>query len=194
MATAKLRWLVLLLPLLTIACGADKPTSATKAQSTSVGAPHGPAEVNLMAQPVFKGRALDPVVWRQLEAFALAGPTNLIVADLLLVPDQMTQAGFDARWTVQLYALSREYAGTNWSPAPGDPESQALYDLRQEIDTWWAGYVGAVVQLMQKAPQTTALIIVNDGHDRLGRTLGTATLRQMAPVANRVTLGDTVPD
>ncbi len=194
MSKHKLRCLGLfLLPLLTVACGGkDKATTPTATTATATAGPHGPAEINLMSGPIFSGQALNAATWRDLQAYVLAGPTNLIVADLLLVPDQMSQAGFDARWTVQLYALSRTYAGMNW--LPGDGESQALYDVRDQIDAWWTRYIAAVIQVMQKAPQTTALIIQNDGHDRLGRTLGRATLSQMAPVADRVTLGNTVPD
>lgn len=192
---------LLFLPLLVIACGKDKPSTPTTSKSESPdatgkpasAAPHGPTKVNLMSHQIFSGRALNLATWRELEQFALAGPTQLIVADLLLVPDQMSQAGFQARWTVQLYALSRTYAGMDWLPG-GDSESRALWEVRADIDAWWARYVDTVVQLMLRAPETTALIIANDGFDRLGRTLGSATMRQMAPVASRVTVGNTVPD
>ena len=39
------------------------------------------------------------------------------------------------------------------------------------------------------APQTTALILDNDGHDRCGKELGEYTERQMSAVRGRVELG-----
>ena len=77
----------------------------------------------------------------------------------------------------------------NWSPVP---DTQQLWHQRGEINAWWSRYMGAVVQLMQKTPQTTALIIVNDGPDRVGFRLGPAMQAQMGSVAGRVQLGSTV--
>jgi hypothetical protein len=42
---------------------------------------------------------------------------------------------------------------------------------------------------MAAVPQTTALILDNDGPDRCGKELGEYTERQMGAVRNRVELG-----
>ena len=151
---------------------------------------HGPATVNLMQRTPFNGRDLNPAFWKEMEGYCLAGPTQLVLADLNAAPDQMTRAGFPGFWKAQLYALATTYAGMNWSPSVIDLKD--LYQQRGEINAWWSRYVGAIVQLMQKAPQTTALIIVNDGPDRVGFRLGPAMQAQMGSVAGRVTLGSTV--
>jgi hypothetical protein len=153
---------------------------------------HGPATVNLMEQNPFKGRDLDSAYWSKLEGYCKAGPTQLIVADLNLVPGQMGRAGFNGRWGAQLYALASTVAGMNWSPV--DSETQALSNERGQIDSWWGRYVQAVVQVMQKAPQTTAVVIANDGFDRLGFRLGPPTSRAMGSVGGRVQMGNIFPE
>ena len=47
---------------------------------------------------------------------------------------------------------------------------------------------------MQKAPQTTAVVIANDGFDRLGFRLGPPTYRAMGSVGGRVQMGSIFPD
>lgn len=163
-------------------------TSSTTSQSEQPA--HGPATVNLMEQTPFNGQNLDSAYWSKLEGYCKAGPTHLIIADLNLIPGQMSRAGFDGRWTSQLYALASTVAGMNWSPV--DRETQALSNARGRIDSWWSRYIQAVVQVMQKAPKTTALIIVNDGRDRLGFRLGPPTQQAMGSVNGRVQLGSTV--
>ena len=148
---------------------------------------HGPATVNLMAQTPFKGQDLDPSYWSKLEGYCKAGPTHLIIADLELVPGQMSRAGFNGRWGAQLYALASTVAGMGWSPVDG--ETQELSNNRGQISSWWGRYVQAVVQVMQKAPQTTALVIANDDVDRLGFRLGPPTQQAMGSVSGRIQMG-----
>lgn len=168
-------------------------SSSSRVTSSEVPA-HGQATVNLLEKTLFQGKELDPAYWSNLEAYCKAGPTHLIIADLHLVPGQMTRAGFTARTNMQYYALSRTIAGANWSPKDGDAEGRAMWNIRGEIDAWWFRYIQAVVQIMQKAPQTTAVIIVNDAVDHCGRSLGDGTFRAMTSVSSRVSMGNTVPD
>jgi hypothetical protein len=170
--------------------GSGSSSGSVSSSSTQTEQPHGQVTVNLMERTPFNGRDLDPAFWSQMEAFCKAGPTHLILADLNAAPNQMTRAGFPGFWKAQLYGLATTYAGMNWSPSVVDLRD--LYQQRGEINAWWSRYVGAIVQLMQKAPQTTALIIVNDGPDRVGFRLGPAMQRQMGSVAGRVQLGSTV--
>jgi hypothetical protein len=148
---------------------------------------HGPATVNLMEQSPFNGQDLDSAYWTKLEGYCKAGPTLLIVADMNAVPVQMSRAGFNGRWGAQLYALASTVAGMNWSPSDG--ETLALWNVRGQLDAWWSRYVQAVVKVMQKTPQTTALIISNDGFDRLGFRLGPPTQQAMGSVAGRTQMG-----
>ena len=154
---------------------------------------HGQVTYNILEKSPFNGQQLDSSFWSNLEAYCKAGPTHLIIADMELVPNQMSRSGFIGRANAQYYALSRTVAGAAWSPGD-DGDLQFLKDHEGEIDAWWARYVQAIVQIMQKAPQTTAVIIVNDGLDRLGRSLGNGTYNQMSSVINRVSMGDTDPD
>ncbi len=171
--------------------GSSSSNSGTSSTSQAE-QPHGQDTVNLMERTPFNGKDLDPAFWSKMEAYCKAGPTKLILADLNAVPNQMTRAGFPGFWKAQLYALATTYAGMNWSPSVIDLRD--LYQQRGDINAWWSRYMGAVLQLMQKAPQTTALIIVNDGPDRVGFRLGPAMQRQMGSVAGRVQLGSTVPE
>jgi hypothetical protein len=203
MIKKKIKFLVLFLlflNLLTISCGLFESTQSTKSGSGSstgsvVASPevpaHGQVTVNLLERAPFKGKDLDPAFWTTMEGYCKAGPTQIIIADMNLVPVQMSRAGFVARWAAQCYALATTYAGMNWS-AGNDAEGQLLSDARDQMNAWWSGYIQAVVQLMKKAPQTTAVIIVNDGLDRLGSRLGDATLRDMGSVQSRLTLGDVI--
>jgi len=153
---------------------------------------HGPATVNLMEQSPFNGQNLDSAYWSKLEGYCKAGPTQLLIADMNLVPGQMSRAGFNGRWTAQMWVLASTVAGMNWSPIDG--ETQALSNVRGQIDSWWGRYLQAIIQVMQKAPQTTAVVIVNDGFDRLGYRLGPATYRAMGSVGGRVQMGSVIPD
>jgi hypothetical protein len=180
---------------LSISCGIMETTETTKSGSgsssvTSKEVPaHGQVTINLLERSPFRGKDLDPAFWSNLESYCKAGPTQLILADMNLVPVQMSRAGFSGRWAAQCYALASTYAGLPWNPAAEDGEALALWNARDQIDAWWSRYIQTVVQIMQKAPQTTALIITNDGFDRLGFRLGDATYRSMGSVAGRVTLG-----
>jgi hypothetical protein len=166
--------------------------SSSNSRVTSQEVPaHGQVTVSLLERSPFKGKDLDPVFWSNMEAYCKAGPTHLIIADMNLVPVQMSRAGFVARWTAQCYALATTYAGLPWSPGD-DAEGQFLYDNRDQMDAWWSRYVQAVVKVMKNAPRTTAVIIVNDSLDRLGFRLGHATYRDMGPVRDRVQIGDTI--
>ena len=153
---------------------------------------HGPATVNLMEQSPFNGQNLDSAYWSKLEGYCKAGPTQLLIADMNLVPGQMSRAGFNGRWTAQMWVLASTVAGMNWSPIDG--ETQALSNVRGQIDSWWGRYLQAIIQVMQKAPQTTVVVIVNDGFDRLGYRLGPATYRAMGSVGGRVQMGSVIPD
>jgi hypothetical protein len=208
MRKKKLTWLALslLLPMLTITgcqywdnatnsgSGSGSGTSSTSTSSTQAEQPHPQATVNLLERNPFNGQDLDSTFWTKMEAYCKAGPTQLIIADMNLVPGQMSRAGFNGRWTLQCYALGSTIAGWNWSPKPGDAEGDALSRDRGRIDAWWSRYIQAVVQVMQKAPQTTAVIIVNDGFDKLGIRLGPATYRAMGSVQGRVQIGSMDPE
>jgi hypothetical protein len=169
--------------------GSSSNTSSSSQTSQEIPA-HSQATVNLLEKSPFKGKELDPSFWSNMEAYCKAGPTRLIIADMNLVPNQMTRAGFEGRWAAQCYALATTYAGLPWNP--NDAETQALWNAQDQINAWWSRYVQKIVQIMEKTPQTTAVIIVNDGYDRLGFRLGDATLRNMASVQNRVSLGDVI--
>jgi hypothetical protein len=175
--------------------------SSTNASTNSGSTPppktepaHGPATVNILEKSPFSGADLNSTYWSDLEAYCKAGPTQLIIADMDRVPSQMSRAGFGGRWTVQCYALGSTMAGMDWSPKPGDAEGEALSRARGQIDAWWSRYINAVVQVMQKAPQTTAVIIVNDSFDELGIRLGPATYRAMGSVQGRVQIGHMEPE
>jgi hypothetical protein len=152
---------------------------------------HGQATVNLLQQDVFRGTDLNTTYWTYLEAYCKAGPTQLIIADMNMIPSKMNQAGFVAPENQLYYALASTYAGMNW--APGDDTSYALWEARDRMDAWWSLYIHEVLKIMQSAPQTTAIIIINDGEDRLGSRLGGEIYKNMGPVINRVQLGDVIP-
>ena len=145
-----------------------------------------------MEKSPFNGQNLDAAYWSKLEGYCKAGPTQLIIADLNSVPGQMSRAGFYGRWGAQLYALASTVAGMNWSPSDG--ETEVLSGQRGEIGSWWGRYIRAIEQVMQKAPQTTAVVIANDGFDRLGFRLGPPTYRAMGSVGGRVQMGSIFPE
>ena len=183
-----------LLMLLSFGCAwLDKEETKSGSSGTSEQEPaHGQVSVSLLERTPFRGQDLDPAFWTKMEAYCKAGPTQLIIADMNLVPNQMTRAGFVARWAAQCYALATTYAGYDWAPDARDPQSVALWNARPQMEAWWHRYVLAVIKIMQNAPQTTALIIINDAPDRLGYRLGVATYQTMEPVRGRVTIGNTI--
>lgn len=152
---------------------------------------HGQVTYNILSKSPFNGQQLNSTFWTNLDGYCKAGPTQLIITDMDLIPSHMTRAGFPAPENQQYYALASTYAGMNW--APGDATSQALWDARDQMDAWWSRYIQRIVQIMQKYPQTTAIIIINDGPDRLGARLGPAIYQNMGSVITRVQMGDIMP-
>ena len=183
-----------LLTLLLIGCEINQTKSSSGSSSGTVAQDkpaHGQATVSLLEKDIFRGTNLNTTYWTDLEGYCKAGPTQLIIADMNLIPSHMDRAGFPAPENQQYYALASTYAGLNWSP--GDATSQALWDAQDQMYAWWNRYIQKVVEIMQKAPQTTAIIIVNDGTDRLGARLGPAIYDHMGSVANRLQMGDIRP-
>ncbi|MFH0787048.1 MAG: hypothetical protein V2B13_05455 [Pseudomonadota bacterium] len=193
---------LLLSTLFTIGCGIFETNQSTKSGSGSGSSstvtsqeatPHGQITVNLMEKVPFNGKALDSTFWNNMEAYCKAGPTHLIIGDLELVPNQMSRAGFVGSWAAQLYALATTYAGM-FSGPPDDADAAHFWSIQDEIYDWWDRYVQAIIRVMERAPQTTATIITNDGRDRVGFRLGPATYRRMGSVAGRVNIGTTVDE
>jgi hypothetical protein len=189
--------LSLILPMLLLLGCEISQTKSNSGSSSNSGTPtqdqpaHGQATVSLLQQDLFRGTNLNTTYWTFLEGYCKAGPTQLIIANMDLIPSHMDRAGFVAPENQQYYALASTYAGLNWSP--GDATSQALWDAQDQMYAWWNRYIQEVVRIMQKYPQTTAVIIINDGADRLGARLGPAIYDHMGSVANRVQLGDIRP-
>jgi hypothetical protein len=154
--------------------------------------PHPPMTVNVLAeQAVWLPGTLtqvDPAFTSWLQRTCLGGATKLVLADLGQVPGRMRQAGFRGRDNALWYTLSRSYAEWPWHGKAGDPDAH-LSDQRRELHDIWSNYINVVVSVMSAAPQTTALILDNDGHDRCGKELGEYTQRQMSAVRGRVELG-----
>ncbi|HEY7141958.1 MAG TPA: fibronectin type III domain-containing protein [Methylomirabilota bacterium] len=154
--------------------------------------PHQPMTVNVLAErAVWLPGTLtqvDPAIASWLRRTCLGGATKLVLADMRQVPGRMRQAGFRGRDNALYYTLSRSYAEWNWHGDPHDPDAH-LSDQRRELHDIWSNYIDVVVSVMSAAPQTTALILDNDGPDRCGKELGEYTQRQMSAVRNRVELG-----
>lgn len=151
--------------------------------------PHEQAYVNILEMDVFSGQALNQAYWTWLEAYCKAGPTHLIIADMPLVPGHFTHSIAPGYWASQMYALSSTYAGVAWTP-PEDPDAAYYYTIRDQIDAWWTGYIEGILTIMKKAPQTTAIIIINDYPDACGARLGVAIQNHLSPVGDRVALGE----
>lgn len=184
---------LLMLFILVVGCEVNQTksssgSSAGSSNTTENQPAHGQDTINLMEQNVFSGDNLNTAYLAQLEAFCKAGPTKLIIADMALIPDQMSRSGFSGRWGVQLYALASTYAGVGWSPG-NVGELQWFYENQDRLFAWWDRYVNAILGIMQKYPQTTALIVINDEPDRCGARLGYAIQSRLGSVNNRVELG-----
>ena len=147
----------------------------------------------LLAGSPFAGQKPNPVFWTNLTKQCKAKPHLLIIADMGYVPSQMRRAGFSGRDTALWYSLSRTYIGANWSPEE-DPQMMALSKIRGQIHDWWSRYVQEVQKVMLAAPGTTAVIVTNDGKDRLGDSLGRATYKNLRLPSSRVSLGNTLPE
>ena len=183
-----------MLLLILIGCEINQTKSSSGSNSGSVTQDqpaHTQATVNLLEKDIFRGTNLNTTYWTSLEGYCKAGPTQLIIANMDLIPSHMDRAGFPAPENQQYYALASTYAGLNWSP--GDATSQALWEAQDQMYAWWNRYIQKVVEIMQKTPQTTAIIIVNDGNDRLGARLGPAIYDHMGSVVNRVQMGGIKP-
>ncbi len=154
--------------------------------------PHPPMTVSVLAeQAVWLPGTLtrvDPAFASWLRRTCVGGATRLVLADLGQIPGRMRQAGFRGRDNALWYTLSRSYAEWNWHGDPHDPDRH-LSDQRRELHDFWSNYIDAVLAAMTAAPQTTALILDNDGPDRCGKELGEYTQRQMRNAAGRVELG-----
>jgi len=212
MTKKKISQLVLFLPLLVLVmmvmngCDwlADITSTKSGSGSTSVTTTttqdqpaHGQVTYNILEKSPFSGQQLNSTFWTNLDGYCKAGPTQLIIADLDLVPNQMSRAGFPGRTNAQYYAFSRTINGAfYWSEELSqDAELQYLYDNRDKIDAWWDRYIRAIVQIMQKYPKTTAVIIINNTYpDQGGPSVAHGTIWRMSSVSDRVSIGATVED
>ena len=92
-----------------------------------------------------------------------------------------------------MYALASTYAGV-FATHFDIGELVWFFENQDQIYAWWDRYISAIRTIMQKAPQTTALIVINDEPDLCGARLGLAIQANLASVGNRVTLGDVLWD
>ncbi len=194
---------MLFLPLLLLilnGCDWLADITGTKSGSSSGTTPpdqpaHGQVTYNILEKSPFSGQQLNTTFWTNLDGYCKAGPTQLIICDLNMIPNQMGQAGFPGRDLAKYYAFSRTVNNAFlWAPNM-DPELQYLYDNQDKIYAWWARYIQAIVQIMQKYPKTTAVIIINNTFaDQGGPSVAHGTMGMMSSVSNRVSIGNTVPD
>lgn len=148
---------------------------------------------SLLAGAPFSGQKPNPAFWTNLTKKCKEKPHLLIIADMGYVPAHMRRAGFPGRDTALWYSLSRTYIGANWSPEE-DQQMVVLSKMRDQIHDWWSRYVQEVQKVMLAAPMTTAVIVANDGKDRLGDSLGRATYRNLRLPSSRLSLGNTLPE
>ncbi len=192
-----------LLLLLIIGCEINQTKSSSGSSSgTGTTAPqdqpaHGQVTYNILAKSPFNGQQLNTTFWNDLDGYCKAGPTELIIADLDLIPGQLSRAGFPGRTNAQYYAFSRTVNGAFYgSPELAqDGELLYLYENRDKIDAWWDRYIRAIVQIMQKYPKTTAVMIINNTYpDQGGPSVAHGTMWRMSSVSDRVSIGATVDD
>ncbi|OGP52165.1 MAG: hypothetical protein A2Y79_12805 [Deltaproteobacteria bacterium RBG_13_43_22] len=203
MTKKKISQLVLSLPLLFLfIIGCDllgKITSTKSGSGSSSGTTaqdqpaHGQATINLMEKDIFIGDKLNTSYITWLEGYCKAGPTQLIIADMPLIPGQFTRSIASGYWAAQMFALASTYAGV-FSSHFDMEELVWFFENQDQIYAWWDRYISAILSIMQKAPQTTALIVTNDEPDRCGARLGYAIQSRLASVNNRVTLGDVLDE
>jgi hypothetical protein len=169
-------------------CG-DSSTSSTKVGK------HDLVTRDILAEtpPWTPGtKDINPQFVSELDAFAEAGPVHLIVSNMSYIPERMRASGFEGNDTVLWYVLSRTVVGADWQPGPGSYE---LYNQRDVITKWWNDYINAVLALMQKHPDMTVTLIINDGYDICGGQLSIATMRMVPPeLLPRFDVGSPVPD
>lgn len=120
---------------------------------------------------------------------------RMIIADMDQIPSRLRATGFEARDTMLWYALSRSYAEWNWSVGAGDSESAFMGARREETKQCWQRYLDLVSRALRAAPSWSALLIANDGHDKLGHTLGEYSIRGIPDdVRGRVEQGGDAQD
>ncbi len=150
--------------------------------------------VNLLAGAPFDGKELNPTFWDNLTQLCQVQTIRLVIADMRKIPENMHRAGFPGRDNLMWYSLARIYQGA-WAPYPkgNDAEAVVINGMTDEIDAWWSSYISAVERVMWAAPETTAVIIINDAPDRLGYSLGNATKKHLSSLGKRVMIGNTIP-
>ncbi len=191
---------ILMFSVLIAGCGAKSTTNSGSGSGTLASGggssnepPHGQATINLLEREVFIGDKLNESFFNWLEVYCQAGPTHLIIADMPLIPDHFTRSIAPGEWAAQMFALASTYAGVAWSPF-GHPDADYYWTIQDQIFNWWASYIERILQIMLKAPQTTALIVANDEPDLCGARLGVAIQNHLSPVGDRVALGDVLWD
>lgn len=178
--------LILCLFYVLIGCGGGSSGGG----SSSLDQPsHDQATVNVLEGNVFVGDQLNKSYFDWLEAYCQAGPTHLIIADMPLVVEHFSRSIAPGFWQSQMFALSSTYRGVGWTLS-GDPDADYYWTIQDQIFNWWDKYIMRLVDIMSKAPQTTATIIINDAPDMCGARLGMAIQDRLNGFGNRVTFGD----
>lgn len=131
MTKKKIIQLMLFLPLLLLilnGCDWLADITGTKSGSSSGTTPpdqpaHGQVTYNILEKSPFSGQQLNTTFWTNLDGYCKAGPTQLIICDLNMIPNQMGQAGFPGRDLAKYYAFSRTVNNAFlWAPNM-DPSS-----------------------------------------------------------------------
>jgi hypothetical protein len=197
MTDNKLRIVKLCLPFLLLlwvlsACGGGS-SSGSGGGAGADQPPHGQATINVLEGNVFNGDKLNESYWTWLDGYCKAGPTQLIIADMPRVFDHFNRSIVPGFWQLQAFVLASTYRGVGWSPF-GDEESEYYFTIQDQIYNWWDRYVMRVVDIMNKYPQTTVLLVINDFPDACGARLGVAMQERMESFGSRVVLGDVLWD
>jgi hypothetical protein len=121
--------------------------------------------------------------------------TEIVVADLDIIPDRMRQASFEGSDGALWYALAYVAAfGPGQMPDDGAGSLIELSRRSPEIETWWNQEIEKVKDTLFRNPATTAIAIMNDGRDRCGFRLGPVIMERLSEFGGRVSLGTVVPE
>ena len=148
--------------------------------------------INSLGTPVPDPKPPDP---KPPDPKPPSNPEHIYIADMDAIPQRMRdEGGIVGRDGILWYGLACSCRGNRGWSGLDDPEIKAVYDQEENIWTWYDAWMKKIEYRFQTEPGLTGTILLNDGKDKVGCTLGPAIMDRLSKYANRLEMGHLVPE
>jgi hypothetical protein len=121
--------------------------------------------------------------------------THIYIADMDLIPQRMRdEGGIVGRDGILWYGLACSCRGNRGWSNLDNAEIHAIYDQEAAIQVWYDKWMADIEYRFQNEPGLRGTVLLNDGKDRIGCTLGPAIMERLSKYSDRLEMGILVPE